>query len=426
MQKKKLSPQKLRGAQIFTLSSFFLASALLIQPLGLSAAWNNQQEEVEKLDGDDWEEGTGSLSLDSIEYDGFEPELYHRSYADYFYDSQLTEITTMDDFEGENDPDDDDLPVPEGYNPVDEIDPGDLEPIVKPQGLSYTDADYILYIKANTLNLRAGPSTDATVVATLKFGDKVTCEGENDDWMKVRYDGKIGFLKTEYTSKTMVFKAVNETWYVDSNTLKLRAGPSINDEVVATLKKNDKLTCTGMGDGWSLVKTTSGKKGYVASQYLTKTAPVIRTVRKSTSSSSSTSSKSGTVYSGNAGKIVELAYQALGVRYVGGSESLSGMDCTGLTYWAYRQIGISVPRSTGGYYQAGAGVSYSNIRPGDVICWDAHPRDGRTTLSHVGIYVGNGQMIHASSRLGRVVLQSVSEYRSWGCKIITIRRFVSG
>ena len=54
------------------------------------------------------------------------------------------------------------------------------------------------------------------------------------------------------------------------------------------------------------------------------------------------------------------------------------------------------------------------------------PEIGKTTLNHVGIYVGNGMMIHASSRLGKVVLQDVKEYLSWGCKIITIRRFISG
>ena len=329
------------------------------------------------------------------------------------------------DFMGDYDPNDDDQLVPDDYNPVDEDEPEILEPLTKPKGLDYIEAEYVLYIKANKLNLRAGPSADTTIVATLKFGDKVICEGENDEWMKVRFDGQLGFLKTEFTSKSMVFSSVNETVYVSSSTLRLRSGPSVNDEILLTLRKNDRLTRTGIGDNWSRVKTASGKIGYVASEYLTQTAPVVRST-SSSSSSSSSSSGSGTLYSGSAGRIVELAYKALGVRYVWGSESMSGMDCTGLTYWAYRQIGVSVPRSTSGYYNAGVGVSYANMRPGDVIGLDAHPRDGRTSLTHVGIYVGNGKMIHASSRLGKVVLQDVKEYLSWGCKIITIRRFVSG
>ena len=63
------------------------------------------------------------------------------------------------------------------------------------------------------------------------------------------------------------------------------------------------------------------------------------------------------------------------------------------------------------------------MRPGDVIGWDVWSRGG---VNHVGIYVGNGMMIHASTSKGRVVTQSVSQYRSWGAKLVTIRRFISG
>lgn len=428
MQFKKLSLRKASRILIVTTSAVVLASALLIQPMGLSNGWFDQPEEASQTVNTVNAADTSAPVFDPIDYFISEPEFFNRSQQGYKSDpGQTVAPTTSENFTGDYDPNDEDMPVPDNYNPIDEDEPVILEPFVKPNGMVYTEADYVLYIKANTLNLRAGPSIDSTIVAKLHFGDKVTCEGENEEWMKVRYDGRLGYLKTEYTSKSMVFKSVSETVYVSSNTLRLRAGPSVNDEILLNLSKNNKLTRTGIGDGWSRVKTSSGKTGYVASDYLTKTAPVVRSSSSSSSSGSgSSSSGSGVLYSGDAGCIVELAYKALGVRYVWGAESLSGMDCTGLTYWAYRQIGISVPRSTSGYYSAGVGVSYSNIRPGDVIAWDGHPRDGRTTLNHVGIYVGNGKMIHASSRLGKIVLQSVSEYQSWGCKIITIRRFISG
>jgi cell wall-associated NlpC family hydrolase len=430
MQIRKLSPREVRSVLVVTLSTVILSTAMLIQPLGLATVWSDQPDDTAKPDDTAAVTDNSAYQFDPIDYFEMEPEFYSRSQQGYTGDPVQTIVpTTIEDFTGDFDPNDDYLPIPDNYNPVDEDEPEILEPINKPKGLVYTEAEYVLYIKANTLKLRAGPSTDTTVVATLKFGDQVICEGENDEWMKVRYDGQLGFLKTEYTSKTMVFRSVSETVYVSSSTLRLRAGPSVDEEILLTLSKNNKLTRTGIGDGWSRVKTSSGKTGYVASEYLTKTAPVVRTSSSSSSSSgssSSSSSGSGVLYSGNAGRIVELAYKALGVRYVWGAESLSGMDCTGLTYWAYRQIGISVPRSTSGYYNAGVGVSYANIRPGDVIGLDGHPRDGKTTLNHVGIYVGNGKMIHASSRLGKVVLQDIKEYLSWGCKIITIRRFISG
>ena len=102
------------------------------------------------------------------------------------------------------------------------------------------------------------------------------------------------------------------------------------------------------------------------------------------------------------------------------------MDCSGLTYWIYRQLGISVPRTSSGFASAGSSVSYSNIREGDIIAMDTRTGDGRRSITHVGIYIGNGNMIHASSRLGHIVKRNVNDYLSGGVRIITIRRFVNG
>ncbi|NLM76508.1 MAG: SH3 domain-containing protein [Ruminococcaceae bacterium] len=434
MQQNKSTPQKMKGALIFVLTSFVLASALLIQPLGLTAGDTEQQKKAETTEPqalsdnntDTTVVSSYAYTFDPAQYQLNEPEFYNRSSQD-FAPAETSGTTKAEEINGDADPQNEDIRLPEDVNPLDDVDPQDLEPPVKPQGLDYTDVAYTLYVKAGSLYMRAGPSTDSTVLTKLSFGDTVLCIGENEAWMKVQHEGRLGFLKTEFTSKDMVFEPVNETVYVDAGTLRLREGPSTNEDILATLSKNDRLARTGIGNGWSQVKTSSGKTGYVSSEYLTKTAPVIRTTTSGNSGSSSSSkpsSSSGTVYSGNAGKIVDLAYQALGVRYVYGSHSMSGMDCSGLTYWAYRQVGISVPRSSGSYYNAGSGVSYSNMRAGDVIAWDTRTRDGRTSISHVGIYVGNGNMIHASSRLGRVVVQNVREYQSWGCKIVTIRRFI--
>ena len=102
------------------------------------------------------------------------------------------------------------------------------------------------------------------------------------------------------------------------------------------------------------------------------------------------------------------------------------MDCSGLIYWIYaKNLGISVPRSSGSYGGAGSSVSRDNIRPGDVIAMDTRVGDGRKSITHLGIYVGGGNMIHASSRLGRVVIRNVNDYTSDGIRIITIRRFIN-
>lgn len=239
--------------------------------------------------------------------------------------------------------------------------------------------------------------------------------------MKVEFDDYIGYIKAEYTSTTVPYRDVNETVYVSSSTLNLRVGPSTDSEIITKLAKNTKLTRTAVGKEWSLVKTSAGKTGYVANEYLTTKAPVIRVV---STGGTMPAISDGSTISGDAGSIVSYAYSALGVRYVHGSSSMSGFDCSGLTSWVYRQIGITIPRSTSGYYNIGVSVDYANLQPGDVICMDTRKSDGKTSITHVGIYVGGGQMIHASSTNHQVVICSLSNYLNY-VKLITIRRILS-
>ncbi len=132
---------------------------------------------------------------------------------------------------------------------------------------------YALYVTANRLNLRAEPSTDAASLAQMKYGDKVLCIGENDEWMQVEANGLTGYLKTEYTSKMMIFKPVMETVFVSSNTLNLRSEPSTDASIVEKLVKSEPLTRTGIGDQWSKVTSMSGKQGYVYTEYLSLQPP---------------------------------------------------------------------------------------------------------------------------------------------------------
>ena len=175
--------------------------------------------------------------------------------------------------DGSVDPDGNELPDT-GY---DEILPEDFGPVLKPQVsgegsepdseiFKVNPVDYTLFIAASNLNLRALPTTTSDVIVQLKFGDKVKAIGENDDWMMVTFDGKTGYLKTKYTSTSMVFESVKETVYVDAGTLNLRKSPSTDADIVTKLERNDKLTRVGIAEDWSKVKTASGKTGYVASE----------------------------------------------------------------------------------------------------------------------------------------------------------------
>lgn len=110
-------------------------------------------------------------------------------------------------------------------------------------------------------------------------------------------------------------------------------------------------------------------------------------------------------------RIVAEAMKYRGYRYVYGGTSPSGFDCSGFTSYVYRQVGISLPRTSGGQGSVGRSVSRANIQPGDIL---AYP-------GHVGIYIGNGNMIHASNPTRGVVIDNVfSGYYSG--RLISIRR----
>lgn len=448
---KKLTPRQIRNLMVASLSSLVLALPLFSQPLGLSTAWNDDlagsNSESSVIEATTATSKTASVQvLEPVETADLGTPVYNRGQfgelgtgtkAPAEVTGESDKPDGLDKPDSKADPDGNEVPD-HGY---DEILPQDFVLILKPQvsGEGYepdseifkvTPVEYTLYISASNLNLRVLPTTTSDVIVQLKFGDKVKAIGENDDWMLVTFDGKTGYLMTKYTSTSMVFESVKETVYVDAGILNLRKSPSKDADIVTKLERNDKLTRIGIAGDWSKVKTASGKTGYVVSEHLTKKAPPAPASSKKSSSSGSSSGSSinpgSSSVSGTAARAVELAYQALGVRYRYGSENMGGMDCSGLIYWIYtKNLGISVPRSSGSYGGAGYSVSRDDIRPGDVIAMDTRVGDGHKSITHLGIYVGGGNMIHASSRLGRVVIRNVNDYVSNGIQIITIRRFIN-
>lgn len=129
------------------------------------------------------------------------------------------------------------------------------------------------------------------------------------------------------------------------------------------------------------------------------------------SSSSSKSYASASSYSGSGGKgqqIANYACQFIGNPYVPGGTSLTnGADCSGFVWRVYKDFGYSVPRTSYSLRSAGTGVSYSEAQPGDVVCY----------AGHVGIYIGNGQIVHASTQRTGIKITNAT-YK----EILSVRR----
>ena len=117
--------------------------------------------------------------------------------------------------------------------------------------------------------------------------------------------------------------------------------------------------------------------------------------------------------------LVQLAYSLIGSPYVAGGNSPLGFDCSGFVQYLYSRVGISISRSTSTQIRDGVAVSYENAQPGDILLWGYS--DGVPT--HSAIYVGNGQMIHATNPRQGVIASDVAAWtRGSGTSVIAVRR----
>lgn len=141
-----------------------------------------------------------------------------------------------------------------------------------------------------------------------------------------------------------------------------------------------------------------------------KAAPKAKTAAKPTSkptakpaSKPAPKPASAPATSGVASKVIATAKSYLGVPYVWGGASPSGFDCSGFINYVYGKHGISLPRVTSDLYKAGTGVSKSSLKPGDLVFFETY----KPGPSHVGIYLGGSQFIHASSGSEKVIVSSL-------------------
>jgi cell wall-associated NlpC family hydrolase len=112
-------------------------------------------------------------------------------------------------------------------------------------------------------------------------------------------------------------------------------------------------------------------------------------------------------------RAAKLAQRAVGVPYRWGGTSMGGFDCSGLVHWAYGRLGVDVPHNSYALYGTGKRVSRKHLKPGDVLVFSG--------LGHVGLYLGNGRMVHApqSGRNVEIVRLASSRY---GERLVAARR----
>ena len=237
-------------------------------------------------------------------------------------------------------------------------------------------------VTADTLNVRSAPDTGADRVGTLKKGTEVTILETQEDWYLVQTAELIGFVSAQYIS---LDGAVPEEGLVMTTSLNVRSGPGTGFARLGALRMGASVTILGEQDGWYQI--TSGKlSGYVSAQYVTLMEDL-------------TSSPVGAA-------AAAMAVSLLGCRYVYGASGPNAFDCSGLSYYIYKHLGYTLQRgSSGQYNKNGTFVPLSQAEPGDLIFFFDAKFDGsggRLPTTHMGICVGNGRFIHASTTSYRV------------------------
>lgn len=288
------------------------------------------------------------------------------------------------------------------------------------------------------VNVRSLPSTDGEIVGKIYNGSVaqvLATAGDNDDWFQIISGDVEGFIKAEYFLYGEEAEAVIDqyvTYYatVLADRLNVREEQSADSRRIGYIDNGENVKVVEDCGDWLKVQYTDSKQGYVSAEYVSvheefvyaksieeerrEEAERQALAARAQEAEQSTPEVIGDItfptnqYTSNEElrtAIVDYAMQYLGNKYVHGGRSLaSGTDCSGFTSYIYKDFGYSLSRTPGGQYSTnGRSVSYDEIQPGDIICY------GKSKCTHVGLYIGDGQIIHsANSRKGVII--SAADY----------------
>lgn len=295
------------------------------------------------------------------------------------------------------------------------------------------------------VNVRSIPSEDGDILGKLYNNSVGTFISEEDGWYQITSGSVTGYVKAEYcvTGEAAIELAKQvgtRIATVTTTTLFVRTEPSLDASILGMVPIDDELVVTEETDGWVKVDIEEGI-GWVSTDYVTlhtefvqaeskeeeakrlakeeeerkkaREAAAAKAAKSQKSSSSDSSASAANVAVGSGSEmgvaVAQYALQFVGNPYVyGGSSLTNGTDCSGFVMSVYANFGVSLPHSSSADRSQGASVDgLANAQPGDLICYSGH----------VALYIGNGQIVHASTQKTGIIVSN-ADYK----KVLAVRR----
>lgn len=279
------------------------------------------------------------------------------------------------------------------------------------------------FVAADGVNVRRAPGLGAGIKASLRKGTRVVVKGVHGHWVFASLpDGSDGWIagwmlnynapeQCSITDDAGQRFPVRVGW-VARPEVNLRAGPGLDYPELTEAGFGATFIVLERKDQWYRAAFSDGSVAWVASWLVdTREQRLARAARMAMIASGrvAESSMLGSALTAAAdlgSKIVELAMRYLGYPYVRGGDSPSGFDCSGFVKYVHRQFGIDVSHDCRELFTQGRPVSREDLQPGDVVFFRDTYKPG---ISHVGIYIGNDQFIHASTRRTGVRISSLQK-----------------
>ena len=268
-------------------------------------------------------------------------------------------------------------------------------------------------IGEGNLNIRDSASTEGSIVGKMTNHNACEILGVEGDWTQIESGKVTGYVKSEYIVTGDEALAIAEeeiktvaTVEAGTTTLNVRSEASTDSSILSLVGDGEDLVVSqeNDGSGWIQVEVDD-EYGYVSADYVavSKKLPTAKTI---------TEIKYGDGVSDVRVALVQNALQYVGNRYVWGGTSLTnGGDCSGFTMQIMAQYGIYLPHSSRAQPAYGTKISSSEAQPGDLFFYGS----GKS-INHVAIYIGNGQIVHASNKRDGIKISNAF-YRSPICVV---------